>query len=65
MAFFTKEELSTKNNTLLIITIVLILSFAMYIVITPLITTNFNLINIGCYKWSNYNAIIKLNFFIK
>ena len=31
MAFFTKEELSTKNNTLLIITIVLILSFAMYI----------------------------------
>ena len=30
MAFFTKEELATKNNTLLIITVIIILTFAMY-----------------------------------
>ena len=31
MAFFSKEELSTKNNTLLVITVIIILSFAMYV----------------------------------
>ena len=31
MAFFTKEDIATKNNTLLIVTVIIILTFAMYV----------------------------------
>ena len=30
-AFFTREDMDTKNNTLLIVTVIVILLFAMYV----------------------------------
>ena len=30
-AFFTREDMETKNNTLLIVTVIVILLFAMYV----------------------------------